>query len=172
MESSTSEDDEIPPLSADVARLSRLFPIGASGEWNTEEALDMISSFLPPRPRAWTLCETYMEHATWAFRPIKREELINDILTPIYRSIKERQHDRTALYSVSSHKLAVLCLVFSIGALLDLLLPPWSDEAEHYFHLGRAALSLGSVFESPEIYTVQAVSNPDNFFDSNLNFAY
>ncbi len=33
-----------------------------------------------------------------------------------------------------------------------------SDESERYYHLSRAALSLDSVFDSPEIATLQAVS--------------
>lgn len=77
---------------------------------------------LPAEPRAWSLCETYMEQATWAFRPIRREELIDDMLSPVYKVVK----DRTQLSSspVSAHKLAALYLVFSVGALVDLTLEP------------------------------------------------
>jgi hypothetical protein len=35
--------------------------------------------------------------------------------------------------------------------------PPDNKEANVYYHLGRASLSLRSVFDSPEIVTVQAV---------------
>ena len=44
------------------------------------------------------------------------------------------------------------------GALVDLTLPACSAEAEKYYRLGRAALSLRSIFDSPEIETVQAVA--------------
>lgn len=63
-----------------------------------------------------------MEQATWAFRPIRRDELIDDMLSPVYKVVK----DRTLLSSnsVSAHKLAALYFVFSAGALVDLTLEP------------------------------------------------
>ena len=66
-------------------------------------------------------------------------------------------------------------LVFAVGALVDLTLEPCkydlytfrrfsesyicldNKESEIYYHLGRASLSLRSIFDSPEISTVQAV---------------
>lgn len=41
---------------------------------------------------------------------------------------------------------------------MDLTLPSCSVEAERYYQLARAALSLRSIFDSPEIETVQAVA--------------
>lgn len=152
------EEEELPPVSTEVAHLSNSFPFGTGGTWNTEKSLDIIYSLLPCQPRAWTLVETYMEHASWLFRPIKREELINDILSPVYKYLKERQDPISdASHYVSPHKLAVLFMIFALGALVDLTLPPYSAEAESYFHLSRAALSLRSVFDSPEMATVQAI---------------
>lgn len=51
----------------------------------------------------------------------------------------------------------MLYFVFAVGALLDLTLQPCSAEAELYYRLGRSALSLRSVFDSPELETVQAL---------------
>jgi hypothetical protein len=39
-----------------------------------------------------------------------------------------------------------------------LTLPARSDDSEMYFQLGRAAMSLKSVFENPDMATVQAVA--------------
>ena len=44
--------------------------------------MDKLESHLPPQPRAWALCETYLEQFSWWFRPIKREELIFVHLLP------------------------------------------------------------------------------------------
>lgn len=163
------------PVSLEVSRLSAAFPFGS--EENLDKQLEFLFDQLPAEPRAWTLCETYMEQATWAFRPIKREELIDEILSPIYKVVKDKSATGSyMLNNVSAHKLAVMFHVFSLGALVDLTLEPCehslsptvlatynieilsgNKEADLYHHLGRACLSLRSVFDSPEIATVQAV---------------
>ncbi|KIY73655.1 hypothetical protein CYLTODRAFT_341809 [Cylindrobasidium torrendii FP15055 ss-10] len=158
LEMSTCAEDDGCPVSIEVAKLSNTFPFHADGSVDVEAALDSLLDDLPERPRAWTLCETYLEHASWAFRPIRREEIIDDILTPIYKCMKDRANGiNNASQTISSHKLAVLYMLFSIGSLVDLTLEPYSLESEKYYHLCRAALSLRSIFDSPEISTVQAV---------------
>ncbi|KAF8974208.1 fungal-specific transcription factor domain-containing protein [Flammula alnicola] len=153
---SAGDDDYYAPVSLEIARLSASFPFGADG--NVDKPLDFLFDHLPPEPRAWSLCETYMEQSTWAFRPLNREELIDEILSPIYKVVKQKQTTGSyTLHAVSAHKLAVMFLIFSVGALVDLTLQPCSKEADLYYHLGRGCLSLRSVFESPEISTVQAV---------------
>ncbi|KAK0230819.1 hypothetical protein IW262DRAFT_1261635 [Armillaria fumosa] len=154
----TSAEDDYPPIPLEVARLSNSFPFTADGSVNWEKALDTLIDHLPERPRAWALCETYLEHASWSFRPIQRDEIVDDILTPAYRCAKERKNGAvTAAQTISSHKLAVLFILFAIGSLVDLTLEPYNYDSEHYYHLSRAALSLRSLFDSPEIATVQAV---------------
>ncbi|PBK72608.1 hypothetical protein ARMSODRAFT_931276 [Armillaria solidipes] len=154
----TCAEDDYPPIPLEVARLSNSFPFTADGSVNWEKALDTLIDHLPERPRAWALCETYLEHASWSFRPIQRDEIVDDILTPAYRCAKERKNGTvTAAQIISSHKLAVLFILFAIGSLVDLTLEPYNYESEHYYHLSRAALSLRSLFDSPEIATVQAV---------------
>lgn len=153
---SYNDEDGCPPVSSEISRLSSAFPFGIDD--NAEKTMDFLFENLPPEPRAWSLCETYMEQATWAFRPIRREELIDEILSPIYKVVKEK--NTSGFYppnSVSAHKLAAMFLVFSLGALVDLTLEPYNKEADVYYHLGRASLSLRSVFDSPEIVTVQAI---------------
>lgn len=90
---------------------------------------------------------------------MKRDEIIEDILTPIYQYVKDTE-DPTVTYELippSPHKVAVLYILFALGALVDLTLPAYNAEAESYHQLARGALSLRSHFDSPEIATVQAV---------------
>lgn len=141
--------------------MSFTFPFNLCTE-DFETIMDKLESYLPPQPRAWALCETYLEQFTWWFRPIKREELINEILIPIYKSVADptkfayhRKADSES--SRCPHLLAVLYMVLAVGALVDLTLPACSAEAEKYYRLGRSALSMRSVFDSPELETVQAV---------------
>jgi hypothetical protein len=177
---SAVEHDEIPRVSKEISSLSR-FPFGANSE-TTGPTLDAILlNHLPAQPRAWTLYETYVEHASWIFGPIRRDEMIDEFLSPIYKAIKDTQRTGSRLIqSISPHRSAVLFFVLALGALVDLTLEPCEStcsislfdrrrlnvllftldnaESETYYHLGCACLSLRSVFDSPEVYTVQAVA--------------
>ncbi|KAH9926912.1 fungal-specific transcription factor domain-containing protein [Fomitopsis serialis] len=156
--------DDVPELPAELANLHLAFPLSFSDEGH-ERYLDQLEALLPMHPRASALCEAYLAHFTWYSRPIKRDELIDDILTPIYNSMKTNASgDRTGYRAGGTdssrcpHLLAVLYLVLAIGALVDLTMPPCSAEAEKYYRLGRIALSMRSILDSPEIETVQAVT--------------
>ncbi|KAG5644077.1 hypothetical protein DXG03_009167 [Asterophora parasitica] len=156
MASGVVESDQIPQVSVEVSRLSAAFPFGVEGDY--DKALDLLFEYLPSQHRAWSLCETYMEHAAWSFRPLKRDEIVDDIMAPIYKSMKERRAtDTPGPHTVFPHTLAVLFLVFALGGLVDLTLEPYSAESDTYYHLSRACMSLYSVFDSPEVSTVQAV---------------
>lgn len=156
MDMSAVELDETPRVSAEITKLLQ-FPFAA--QETSGHTLDGILNHLPPQPRAWSLYETYAEHASWIFGPVKRDEIIDEILSPIYKAIKEKQTSGSSTIElISPHKAAVLFFVFALGALVDLTVEPYNAESETYYHLGCACLSLRSVFDSPEIYTVQAVS--------------
>lgn len=163
-QTATEDDDEgeaVPSIESELANVAIAFPLAIIEE-GTDALIEKIEAHLPPQPRAWALCETYLEHTTWWCRPIKRDELIDDILVPIYNCVKDPQ--RNAYHRSAGeddgrcpHLLASLFFVLAVGALLDLTLQPCSAEAELYYRLGRAALSMRSVFDSPELETVQAL---------------
>ncbi|KAF7969994.1 hypothetical protein HWV62_25424 [Athelia sp. TMB] len=142
--------------------LAAMFPMGLGPATDSKmfaQAHDMLLSYLPPTPRAWSLLESYMENASWVFQPLRREHLIEDILTPIYNAKKERENpipgkERTV---ISPHKIAVLFLVFGLGANMDFTLPPNNTQGEEYHHYARAAMTLRSVFDAPTMETVQAL---------------
>ncbi|KZT00577.1 uncharacterized protein LAESUDRAFT_732177 [Laetiporus sulphureus 93-53] len=155
-------EDDLESLPPELENLRLTSPL-AIVEDNFEVLLDHLESQLPPQLRAWALCEAYVAHFTWWCRPIKRDELIDDILTPIYNAIKDPAKSRAAYHPHLQdthrcpHLLAVLFFVLAVGALVDLTLPPCSPEAEKYYRLGRTALSMKSILDSPEIETVQAM---------------
>jgi len=159
------EDSDTVSLPAELQNLELTFPLTVV-EDGYDALLDKLESQLPPQPRAWALCEVYIAHYSWWHRPIKRDELIDDILIPIYNSVKIKSQERSrATYRPGvpdsgrcPHLIAVLYFILAVGALVDLTLPPCSPEAEKYYRLGRAALSLRSILDSPEIETVQAVT--------------
>ncbi|TBU24176.1 fungal-specific transcription factor domain-containing protein [Dichomitus squalens] len=160
--SADEEGSPVPSIEPELANLAIAFPVSIIEE-GTDALMLKLEAHLPPQPRAWALCETYLEHLTWWCRPIKRDELINDILIPIYNCKKDpsknvyHRDGTTDEEGRCPHLLSVLFFVFALGSLVDLTLPPCSAEAELYYRLGRAALSLRSIFDSQEIETVQAL---------------
>ncbi|KAJ6515991.1 hypothetical protein C8R45DRAFT_958312 [Mycena sanguinolenta] len=156
--SSTNDFPEFPPLSVEIARLSNSFPFSAGGP--PGRALDLLFDYLPEQPRAWALCETYLEQCSWQFRPVAREEIVDDFITPVYKSLRERRNWNSEAefpHTISPHRIAVLFMFFSLGALVDLTLEPHNAESDRYYHASRAAMALRSIFDSPEMATVQAV---------------
>ena len=67
-------DQELPDLSIDSGSLAFTFNFSLTLE-TQDVVMDKLESYLPPQPRAWALCETYIEQFSWWFRPIKRDEL-------------------------------------------------------------------------------------------------
>ena len=76
-----------------------------------------------------------------------------DELLPIYYSNESPK----ATYDNSAHELALLFLVFAVGALVDLTQHPANAEAEHYHQIARAAICLQPVLEMPSLVTIQAI---------------
>ncbi|KAI0332685.1 hypothetical protein GY45DRAFT_1432896 [Cubamyces sp. BRFM 1775] len=155
------EGEPAPSFEPELTNAAITFPLAIIEE-GTDALLEKLEAHLPPQPRAWALCETFLEHLSWWCRPIKRDELIDDILVPIYNCVKDPTRntyhkDAGPEDGRCPHLLAVLFFVFALGSLVDLTLQPCSAEAELYYRLGRAALSMRSVFDSPELETVQAL---------------
>jgi len=71
------------------------------------------------------------------------------VLTPIYRPSNDAP--------ISGHVIALLFMVLAIGVHVDLDHPAGSPEPMQYYHLGRAALALDSVFEEQTITGIQAL---------------
>ncbi|KAF7366690.1 putative transcriptional regulatory protein C1F7.11c [Mycena sanguinolenta] len=90
-----------------------------------------IETFLPPIERAIVLCETFLEHLSWMFH--------------IFASPTGRT------------SLPFSLITLGIGALVDLNLQPYNLEAQHYYRLTQAAVSLQSVMTEPSIVTIKTL---------------
>lgn len=141
--------------------LAAMFAVGSgcpTGPETYEKAMGMLLTSLPDRPRAWSLCETFLEQACWLFRPLKRDELIEEIFTPVYIAKEEHENPQpNHKAKVSPHKISSIYSIFAMGGMVDLTLPAFNQEGEHYHQCARAALALQSIFDSPVIETVQAL---------------
>ncbi len=96
--------------SISVSRLQTNLPIGKGSTWDVSKSLPILYAFLPPKPRAWTLCETYLQHGAWSGNVVTRSEIIDDIMTPIYKHVELHTGDTEAGTPVAHHKLATLFL--------------------------------------------------------------
>ncbi|KAF4592617.1 hypothetical protein EYR38_008316 [Pleurotus pulmonarius] len=230
----------IPPLSASSAGGYKPSPATIRKLYERQNLLDLLYAYLPPYAQAHVLSESYLQHATYFFRPIKRDELLGEATTlpgmsadsqetapvpqaflkQIYDAASRRQlrqlhtyyadagspgssngdggEENSPTYSQSQtpltpfalpphissqsqqgatgtgtptappplesdpdpsapHSLATIFMILALGALLDVNRPPYNAEAEKYYTLGKAALSLRTIFDFPHIRTVQAV---------------
>ena len=120
-----------------------------------KQNIDIIRDYLPPWERALTMAEHYLANATWIFRNINRQQLINEMLPTIYGKQSAYAPEEYA----GPHDLALLFSVFALGSVLDTSLPVSSaeTEGEHFNQLALAALCQQPVLEKPSLVTIQTL---------------
>ena len=174
-EDSSDDDQDTVPMPLDmfteVQKLAELFPFTSKIRPDPHK-LEFLETFLPSMDAALQLCTSYVNHATFFFRPIKRDELFEILLPEVYNAAARRRAVRLDAGSSpgsdfddghsntqrsAPHALASLYFIFALGALLDLERAPFNSDAERFCDLGRAGLSLRSVYESANMDTVQAM---------------
>ncbi|KAJ7045173.1 fungal-specific transcription factor domain-containing protein [Mycena alexandri] len=94
-----------------------------------------IVEHLPVLSEAMRLCNTYLEHGTYLPMTLQRSELIDEVMNSVYRA-------GSAETARNHHSLSLLFIVFAIATILDPTIHPYSIEAQEYYHLSRAALTL------------------------------
>jgi hypothetical protein len=117
---------------------------------------EVVESHLPSWERALYLAETYLEQAAWLFRGVGQQQLIEEMLPVFYKKPVSYSLEDSEDYS-GPHDLALLFMVFAIGALVDLRQDPTNPEAEHYHQIARAAICLQPVLEKPSLVTIQTL---------------
>lgn len=129
------------------------------------EVLAIIESHMPQFMRASSLCETYLENFSWILRVVVRVQIVEELLPSCYRGSGplggarlSATEGETQFGATCIHELALLLMIFAAGALADLTLPPYNDEAERYYQLALAALSLTRVIGAPTIPAIQTVA--------------
>ncbi|KAJ7842233.1 fungal-specific transcription factor domain-containing protein [Mycena olivaceomarginata] len=117
-----------------------------------------IFELLPPLSEAIRLCDIYLEHGAYLSMTLIRTELIDEILDAVYRAgsfESLRNH----------HALSLLFVVFAIAAILDPSKHPYSIEAQEYYYLSRAALSLASPIRETTRAAIQALIHMAQYRD-------
>ncbi|KAF6750618.1 fungal-specific transcription factor domain-containing protein [Ephemerocybe angulata] len=160
-----SEANDSISLPPEIEHLSNRLP-PFTDRRPTRRSLELLGTFLPDRVRAIALCHVWIDHGSYFFRPFSPSDLLDVLLPYVYDTAASRAHigeneeDHPDPLDTDDpafpHKLATLFMVFSIGSLLDINLPPYNAQGEHFYHLGRGALSLRNTYSS-NYETVQAI---------------
>ncbi|KAJ4465028.1 fungal-specific transcription factor domain-containing protein [Lentinula edodes] len=160
VQGATDEDDFIP--THEIAQLVNSFPFAPDSIWDVESSIKLILSYLPKRERAWALADQFLTHNFWYIRTVSREELIDELLTPIYQFSSSLDDtgftDLANAVPLPPTRLAVLFICLALGSLADLSTPMYSTESALFFNLSRATLALHPVLVSPDLATVQALT--------------
>lgn len=82
------------------------------------------------------------------------QQLTEDLLPSFYG---QAVRSDTAGAEDGPHDLALLLIVFAVGALVDLSLPAYNVEAQRYHALSRAALALQPLMDKASLATVKAL---------------
>ncbi|KAJ6541643.1 fungal-specific transcription factor domain-containing protein [Mycena capillaripes] len=123
-----------------------------------EELGREIIELLPPLSEAIRLCDTYLEHGAYLPIAIQRTELIDEVLEAVYRAgsfESLRNH----------HALSLLFIVFAIAAILDPSKHPYSIEAQEFYYLSRAALSVAPPVRTTTTAAIQALIHMAQYRD-------
>jgi hypothetical protein len=122
-----------------------------SADITTEPMQSAKRFLLPSMARATTLCQNLRKHLAWMFSIVSIQYLIGELIPAFYTP--DRVHPRT----YGPHDLALLLISFGIGALVDLNLPPYHEEAQYYYRLALSAVNLQSIQTSPSIVTIKCL---------------
>lgn len=144
-------DTDATSLPQEIRMISQGFPLTPVG--STAAVRGMIERQLPNWDRASYLTQTYCDQAGWLFHNVSKEQIMEELLPIYYSNGPPKATDGNK----SSHELALLFLVFAIGALVDLEQDPGNAEAERYHQIARAAICLQPVMEKPSLVTIQAL---------------
>ncbi|KAF7369258.1 putative transcriptional regulatory protein C1F7.11c [Mycena venus] len=161
------ELDALAYLPPEINQFCNNFPFTPPGIPITTSQ-DTIETFLPPMERAIVLCETFLEHLSWMFDIVSRRQLVDELIPAIYKQVR---------VDYGPHELAVLLITLSIGALVDLNLQPYNLEAQHYYRLAQAALSLQPVMTETSVVTIKtlhlmSIYNGLSGKESNMEVSY
>ncbi|EKM56701.1 uncharacterized protein PHACADRAFT_183301 [Phanerochaete carnosa HHB-10118-sp] len=140
-------------LPAELNAFYYAFPLVPTGI-PTAPIRTIIESYLPPWDRAVQLCRILLEHMSWMFQIVTFQQFTQDLMPTVYTA--DGPDSTPGPSTCGSHDLALFFGVLTIGALIDLSLPPYNSQAQLYYVLCRCALALESPMARASLSTVKA----------------
>lgn len=149
-------------MPVELAHLCKLFPLSLVPLGPSNHFQDMLHSLLPRYERATALVEAYLENISWFFKPVGRDQIMEELIPAAYKK-RPAVGSSTVPTRIDCHDLALLLAVFALGAVSDLTQPPANSEGELYRYCCLAALSLKSIFDHTTLACIQATSIIANY---------
>lgn len=131
--------------------------------------LAQVQYYLPPTNVAHILIDVYFEHGAWMFvlfsyfndvtdlflfkryTPITRDQFFDQVFDKVYSA----STGECFVSNVNSHDIAILFMVFALGAFLS---PESDDDAgEDYHQLARMTLSCDPILVNPTVPSIRAL---------------
>ncbi|KAF8639131.1 hypothetical protein AX17_001621 [Amanita inopinata Kibby_2008] len=170
-DNSPAAQDSSPDLPPAISHLVNAFPFVPSFPHSEIDLDYLIATYLPPWDEAWRLSQLYLEQAPWFFGAVTRRQLVEETLPLWYEeaprpppvpdySMEDKMSATTVQHTKTAHELALLFMVFCFGAVTDMELSPAPEnaEAEQFYLLTKAALTLEPIFDRPpSVSMVQAL---------------
>ncbi|PVG02746.1 hypothetical protein CPB86DRAFT_861986 [Serendipita vermifera] len=140
-------------LPVDILLLSRFFPFK-----NVYEAEDIIRSlvrsYLPPKEVAYESTFSVFSKLEWTTSAVVWDEFRRTIFEPIYGEE----------CVANDQQIAVFFITMALCVLTDPTRPMYHPDAQRYYHLSRASMSLGEdILQSHSIYAVQYLKSLSTF---------
>lgn len=169
----------------EVANLASSFPLASSIARPGIDTDYIVNTYLPPWKDATRLYHLYLEQAPWFFGAVTRRQIEEEVLPTWYKEAPRPTNplapggmplnagspnsngngDNSGPASQTpkgnAHDLALLFVIFTFGSLTDVSMPsaPDNTEAEHYYQLSKACLTIEPILERPpSVATVQTLS--------------
>ncbi|KAI0828999.1 fungal-specific transcription factor domain-containing protein [Trametes gibbosa] len=118
---------------------------------NCDIATEMMK-MLPPLSQACQLCETFLDFGKFAWYPLPRKYVFDDIISVIYHTPKEETCNVATLHSMS-----LLWIIYALATLFDQSTPPYAVQAHEYYLLSRVALRFAPPAHDTTLTAIQAM---------------
>ncbi|KAI0640171.1 fungal-specific transcription factor domain-containing protein [Trametes polyzona] len=112
-----------------------------------------LMTYLPPLSQACQLCETFLEFGKFAWYPLPRKYIFDDILSVVYHSPKESGSCNVA----TLHSMSLLWMIYALATLFDPNTPPYAVEAYEYYLLARVSLRFAPPAHDTTLTAIQTM---------------
>ncbi|KAI0354704.1 hypothetical protein OH77DRAFT_1425802 [Trametes cingulata] len=118
--------------------------------WSSDLAKEMME-LLPPLSQAFQMCETFLECGKFAWYPVPRKYIFDDIIAVIYHAPEENCNVATL------HSMSLMWIIYALATLLDTNKPPYAVEAQEYYLLARVALRFAPPAHDTTLTAIQTM---------------
>lgn len=143
---------EEPSLPTILTLLSALFPFAPRSISDSADFSDLLV-YLPSPQDALEVSDIFWYTFSHGITPIIRPFFISKIYDYFYPP----PHIRRNFTKKDAHKLGLLYIYIALGLLADERQPMLSTEAEKYYQLARASLSLDPICDHPTLHGLQCM---------------